>query len=304
MRAIRLLILFAVSLTFSSFAIAAEEDVIIEREVIATAPEGVAMMPFEEAVPAPGSFVFISSLFEMGDKVVKGAPYSAEAVTERIQTLSDGNRIVHKNNSQVFRDSAGRIRREQEFGVIGNWVSAETPERHIFIKDPVAGFHYVLETQNQIARKIKLSEKGEFRWKEKGASEEGDHEASVAPGHGPAIRHRMRMRMKPENERKESLGKQTMEGVEVEGSRTVGTIAAGEIGNERPIETITEKWYSEELKLYVMTRHIDPRFGETIYRLTNIKRGEPEASLFQVPSNYKIEEGHGPQFKFKHKIVD
>ena len=303
MRGIKLLILFALSLMFTSFVIASEEDVIIERDVIATAPEGVAMMPFEEAVPASGSFVFISSLFEMGDKVVKGAPYSAEAVTERIQTLSDGNRIVRKNNSNVFRDSAGRIRREQEFGVIGNWVSAETPERHIFIKDPVAGFHYVLEPENQIARKIKLSEKGEFRWKEKAHSGKGD-EVSVAPGPGPAIRHKMRMRTQPENAREESLGKQTIEGVEVEGSRTVGTIAAGEIGNERPIETITEKWYSQELKLYVMTRHMDPRFGETIYRLTNIKRGEPEASLFQVPSNYKIEEGHGPQFKFKHKIVD
>jgi hypothetical protein len=305
MRGIKLWILFVLPFLFAHYVMAQEQDVLVEREVIATAPVGAAeMMPFEEAVPAAGSFVFISSLFEMGDKVVKGAPYSADAVTERIQTLSDGNRIIHKNNSQVFRDSAGRIRREQEFGVIGNWVSAETPERHIFINDPVAGVHYVLEPENQIARKMKLADKGEFHWKGHPRLSEDEDHVFTAPAPGRAIREKIRMRMEPKDARKESLGKQNIEGVEAEGTRTVATIAAGEIGNERPIETITEKWYSPELKLYVMTRHMDPRFGETIYRLTNIKRGEPDASLFQVPSNYKIEEGHGPQFKFKRKIVD
>jgi hypothetical protein len=112
------------------------------------------------------------------------------------------------------------------------------------------------------------------------------------------------MRTRAEETRKESLGRQTMEGLEVEGTRTVSVIAAGEIGNERSIEMFTEKWYSPELKVYVMTRRSDPRFGETTYRLTNIKRDEPDASLFQVPSNFKIEEGHGFKYKYKNKVVD
>jgi hypothetical protein len=92
----------------------------------------------------------------------------------------------------------------------------------------------------------------------------------------------------------ESLGKQTIEGVEAEGTRNVTTIPAGEIGNDRPIEIVFERWYSPELQTVVMTRHSDPRFGETTYRLTNISREEPARSLFEVPAGYTIKEANGP----------
>jgi len=92
------------------------------------------------------------------------------------------------------------------------------------------------------------------------------------------------------NGKEESLGKQTIEGIEAEGVRTTMTIPAGEIGNERPIEIISERWYSPELQTLVMTKHSDPRFGETVYHLTNISRSEPDASLFQVPADYKIKD--------------
>ena len=59
------------------------------------------------------------------------------------------------------------------------------------------------------------------------------------------------------------------------------------------IEIVSERWYSPELQLVVMTRHSDPRFGETTYKLTNINRTEPAKSLFEVPSDYTIKEGHG-----------
>ena len=88
----------------------------------------------------------------------------------------------------------------------------------------------------------------------------------------------------------EPLGKQTIEGVEAEGTRTVTTIPAGKIGNERPIEIVFERWYSPELQTVIMTRHNDPRFGETIYRLTNISRDEPSRSLFEVPAGYTVKE--------------
>jgi len=93
------------------------------------------------------------------------------------------------------------------------------------------------------------------------------------------------------NEKKEDLGKQTIDGVEAEGMRTTVTIPAGEIGNERAIEIVSERWYSPELQLVVMTRHSDPRTGETTYKLTNINRTEPAKSLFEVPSDYTIKEG-------------
>ena len=71
------------------------------------------------------------------------------------------------------------------------------------------------------------------------------------------------------------------------------TIPAGEIGNELPINIVSERWYSPELQTIVMTRRSDPRMGETVYRLTNINRSEPARSLFEVPADYTVKEGPG-----------
>ncbi|HEX8686715.1 MAG TPA: hypothetical protein VF654_09435, partial [Pyrinomonadaceae bacterium] len=60
------------------------------------------------------------------------------------------------------------------------------------------------------------------------------------------------------------------------------------IGNERAIQITSERWYSPELQVVVMTRHSDPRFGETTYRLTNVTRAEPDRSLFEVPAGYAL----------------
>ncbi len=78
-----------------------------------------------------------------------------------------------------------------------------------------------------------------------------------------------------------------MEGVNVQGERRTHTIEAGEIGNDRPIQTIDEHWYSPDLQLDVMTRHSDPRSGEQLTRMVDIRRGEPDASLFQVPARIR-----------------
>jgi len=86
----------------------------------------------------------------------------------------------------------------------------------------------------------------------------------------------------------ERLAKQTIEGVECEGARTVVTMPAGAIGNERPIETVNETWYSPELQMMILSKRSDPRFGESTYRVTNIVRSEPEPALFQIPSEYTI----------------
>jgi hypothetical protein len=76
--------------------------------------------------------------------------------------------------------------------------------------------------------------------------------------------------------------------VEAEGTRITQTIPAGVMGNERPIEVLHELWYSQELLMDIMTKWIDPRLGESTQRLTNLNRSEPDASLFQLPSDYTI----------------
>jgi hypothetical protein len=88
----------------------------------------------------------------------------------------------------------------------------------------------------------------------------------------------------------ESLGKQMVEGVNAEGTRNVTTLDAGAIGNDRPIQITGESWYSDELQMVVLSKHSDPRTGDESFRLTNIRKGEPGAYLFQAPAGYQINE--------------
>lgn len=305
------------SLAFATAAVAQQptaEGIVIKQRIF-QGPEG--------APPPPpdANFVFMASE-SFGGKTVKGAPYSAEAVTESIQTLSDGNRIINRTTSSLYRDSEGRTRREQSLKGLGIFGGAgEEPTQTIFISDPVAGVTYSLDSKSHTAHKG-LPFTFEFAGKPGETIEGRTFEFKVAPGTAPAAGGNVMMtaplpapgpgvrvahaaegvstfvfKSKSANSndvKEEQLGKQNIEGVEAEGTRTTITIPAGEIGNERAIEIVSERWYSPELQLVVMTRHSDPRFGETTYKLTNINRTEQAKSLFEVPAGYTIKEG--PQF--------
>ena len=309
-------------LAFATVAFAQQptEGLVIKQRII-QGPEG--------APPPPdANFVFMASE-SFGGKTVKGAPYSAEAVTESIQTLADGNRIVNRLTSSVYRDSEGRTRRDQSFKGLGIFgASGEEPTQTTFINDPVAGVTYTLDSRSRTAHKS-VPFTFEFHRKPGETIEGRTFEFKVAPGAaagasgnvimtaplpapGPGLRV-PHPGVGPEgattfvfkstksgnaNEVKEQLGKQLVEGVEAEGTRTTVTIPAGDIGNERAIEIVSERWYSPELQLVVMTRHSDPRFGETTYKLTNINRADPAKSLFEVPAGYTVKEG--PQFGPAH----
>jgi hypothetical protein len=98
----------------------------------------------------------------------------------------------------------------------------------------------------------------------------------------------------------EPLEHKTIEGVAVEGRRTTSVIPAGQVGNEQPITITSEEWRSPELNLLVLTKHSDPRSGESSYRLLNILRAEPDSSLFMVPADYTVRETGIRRMEQKH----
>lgn len=258
----------------------------------------------------PGDVVFLATEMSFGGKVVKGAPYSAQAITENIQTLADGNRIVNKSTATIYRDSEGRTRREQTLGAIGGIPFAGEPTQTIFISDPVAGATFMLDPGSHIARQMRG---GESTFQFRVPAPSADKMVSASPRPETIEAGRLdRARVEVERSeagmrvatgpnyvwgwgnqiaKNEALGKQNFEGVEAEGTRSVVTIPAGEIGNERAIEIVNERWYSAELQTVVLTRHLDPRFGESSYRLINIDRSEPVKSLFEVPGDYTFRSG-------------
>src|SRR5262245_56629169 len=95
---------------------------------------------------------FISAEMAFDNKVVKGAPFSGDWINESIQTLADGNRIINRSTTAIYRDSQGRTRREQEFKFF--FGGGDTPRRSIQIFDPVLEHQYILDPQNRIAREL------------------------------------------------------------------------------------------------------------------------------------------------------
>jgi hypothetical protein len=294
----------------------------------AAAAQAIEQNHFAISLPGPEGGMF----FSMGGKVVKGAPYSAEVITETSQVLGDGNRIVQKTSAMVYRDSDGRTRREQTIRGIGPWASGES-RQSISINDPVAGVTYMLDPAGKTVRELVtemqvLDEKKiQFKVQEAGRTASGEvamgagavaGSAAAAAGGGTVVssgvfvagdpaagthvmmRNNRTLQGEPVTD---SLGQQMVGGVLAEGSRTTMTIPAGAIGNERPIEITDEQWYSPDLQMMVMTVHDDPRFGRTVYQVTNINRSEPSSSLFDVPSEYRRIEVPEPRMLFDKKIL-
>ena len=89
----------------------------------------------------------------------------------------------------------------------------------------------------------------------------------------------------------EQLGTKTILGLTAQGTRVTRTIPAGQIGNTKAISVVTERWVSTDLQIPLSMTHNDPMMGTMTSTVTSVTRGEPDASLFQVPSDYKIENG-------------
>jgi hypothetical protein len=246
-------------------------------------------------------------------RITAGVPYSAEAITESTQILADGNRINRKTTTRVYRDSEGRTRRDQ--------VSETGAVESTFIVDPRSGRNYVFEQrslegagagadtimtsrregppqiierkgnagafsggdviyENRIETRTKIADEADAR----NAADCSRADVAGAPCGLPRMQGRAAADSAGDGQTvRQDLGTSTIEGLAANGTLTTTTIPAGAIGNLQPIKIVSEEWFSPDLKVLVLTKHSDPRTGDTIYRLVNIVRAEPDASLFVVP---------------------
>jgi hypothetical protein len=324
------------------------------------------------ANPGGRTLAFIAN--EMGhERVVKGAPYCADALHESIQPLADGNRIVRKQLTRLCRDGEGRTRQE---------VDLEGRKR-IYLRDPVAGEAWLVDPERNTARRL-LGGRMDLpaaadsaAWRDyadrmrEWARAFGERMRTMPHGPGapaappepprPALpgtppvppagpvswsaarpvvivsgdpaqqlagaEHRVEVQvLRPPARDGEGLhglppppepaawlppalaqrlptfaprgagvvtplGSQTIEGLRADGERTTWTIEAGRFGNEKPIVITREVWTSPELLLTVQSREADPRSGETVYRLGNVRRGEPDPALMKPPADAEQRRG-------------
>jgi hypothetical protein len=265
----------------------------------------------EDGAPhMPHTFQFIAAgAAELG-KTVKNAPFSAEINTETTRLLADGTRIVNKSTSNMMRDQEGRTRREATISSIGPWTNgSQQPPRLVTITDPVAGEVLILNLNDKTARKSRMGAPAVFRTEKSadGRKEIFEERIHVEERIHAGVRAQTSdvIRLAPpgatgeraivthydsRNTKTENLGRQVMEGVPVDGTRKTNTIPAGEIGNDRPIVSVTERWYSPDLQMVIFSKTTDPQFGETIYRVSSLSRAEPNPALFKAPAEFKVVE--------------
>ena len=194
--------------------------------------------------------------------VVTGQPYSADGVTKITQTLADGTRIEREVSSKFYRDSAGRVRREQNILGLDSLLGARSsePQTAITINDPVAGIVYSIDPSRKEARSIVLQADGYrliFPPSAPTQAPRGPGAVVITP---PAV---ITLPSAAGAPKTESLGTRQIEGLSATGQKTTSTIPAGKIGNDRPIEIFDERWESSDLKVVLLTRHRDPQTGET-----------------------------------------
>jgi hypothetical protein len=230
----------------------------------------------------------------MPGRVVKNAPYSADIVTETTQALSDGNHIRQTSTVRVFRDSEGRTRREESLRNLSGAANTSLPQI-VFINDPVAGANYALNPSDKTATKTGWRRPGGGPGPGGPGGMNRPGGRAMGGGMGPQMGGMPRPGRNDQNVKRETLGRQTIEGVPADGTRTTMTIPAGQMGNEQALVITTEVWYSPDLQMVVLSKHSDPRNGETVTRLANVSRAEPPVTMFSVPAEYKVTEGRrGP----------
>lgn len=217
-----------------------------------------------------------------GSQIVKGKPFSATEERHSLQVLGDGTRIENTQTNRLFRDNEGRTRVEEMNGAVS-------------IYDPTSGTRVQLDPATRTARKgtgrnsifvgdnrvITLFNNGAF-----GTAELGPFTSAYTSTTRPNSASMQGVMA----ETTENLPTQAVNGAMAQGIRTTMTIPKGQIGNNRDIKVVTERWFSNDLQMLVKSINNDPRFGDTTYQLTRIVQSEPDAALFQIPSDYMVVE--------------
>jgi hypothetical protein len=245
-------------------------------------------------------------------KAVTGSPFSATEENRTVQTLGDGTLLESSETSVLYRDTEGRTRVER----------TAKGKTMITITDPVAKSTVRMDPATKIARKVTAPGGGvgvagtptvEYKQAYEAAAVaamaagggRGAMPAATTPAEVGArtkaaledlqkltaemnARQNVASRMTTED-----LGGMNHNGVPAQGTRTTVTIPVGQIGNNREIKVVNERWFSQDLQMMVKTVNSDPRFGTTTYELKNIVRVSPDANLFQIPSDYTTVEGGG-----------
>jgi hypothetical protein len=212
---------------------------------------------------------------------VLNAPYTAQRVTTTYQKLADGTQITHERIDLVARDSLGRT-----------WSQVEVQNKGPLRRDGKKFSAWIVwdPLTLTMADWCDCNHVAWLKHFDPPSPTRDNSAASVAQGRpqgvtvyiGP-VTDRMRYVLEP-------LPAQDLMGVRTEGSKAVRTVPAGKDGNDRDLTWTVQSWYSPDLKLALFTIVDDPVKGTAKYEFRDLKRIEPDPSIFRIPAGYAIKD--------------
>jgi hypothetical protein len=222
------------------------------------------LMAQEDGVHAPSGGTRMS-VESIAVPPLANAPFTATVSTTWVRTLDDGSSVTVQNRRTIARDNAGRVFQQRRY-LVPEGDSRETMIHRLEYADPSTHTVYYCEPMRRTCEIF-------------------DYFPRVAPAPLiPAGRLKSGVGFLTRTE----LGNDTMNGVEVVGTRETTTISPGTIGNDRAISIVKEFWFSRELGINVVEKRQDPRVGTQTFTVSDIALGEPDARLFDMPSDYRV----------------
>jgi hypothetical protein len=210
---------------------------------------------------------------ELAGKVAKDLPFSAQISLETEQVLGDGTHVSRKTGGSLYRDSLGRLRQELTLSLPAPMPASAEIGKIILVSDPATGAHWTLMPAAKMAMKMAMPAAVSRRKMDANT----EKNFGIFEGFG-------------EGGRTEDLGAQNMEGLTATGSRFTHVIPAGQLGNDQPLQVVTERWYSSEMNMPVFLKRSDPMTGSKTLKVTDVRRQEPDAALFNIPADYAVRE--------------
>jgi hypothetical protein len=223
-----------------------------------------AQEPAQHPPDYPGVRTFIPGIFVTP---VPGIPFSGTVEILSKQILADGATYTRRTVNHIARDSAGVIHNERRM-LTPPGFQGEPPVLQWHIFDPRTRLSTFLTPATLVARQRVLTAAPL-------APANSTPETSAPPAYA-------------QDPVTKSLGTETIAGLVLQGTRKERTIPAALSGTGKNVIITDDYWYSEDLKVYLVLKHNDPRTGEQVVGILDVDRKEPDSAMFRIPPEYKV----------------
>src|SRR5208337_2229669 len=198
---------------------------------------------------------------------VPGAPFSGTVEILPKQARPDGSAYTRHTINHIARNSSGVIYNERrKLEPPGFQGEPRILSSHIY--DPQTRLSTFLEPQTHLARQMVLRTPPQ-------APPNSTPDTAIAPTNA-------------RNLSTQDMGTETVAGLPLHGTRKLRTVPTILSGTGHEITITDDYWYSDDLKVYLVLKHNDPRTGEQFVGIIKVDRQEPDPSIFQIPPTYKI----------------